>query len=91
MQGKRFRNDTVEIEAFKVDHPGGKWVMITYYEAISQAMGWLVKRCDELPTEYPDFHRQVMVPIKWKNWTGESKEFRVMDALAFLSGASQRF
>lgn len=91
MQGKRFTDEMVEIEALRVDKPGGKWLVITYYQTISYIFGQLVKRCDELPTEYPDHYKNEMVPIKWKNWTGESKEFRAMHAEEFLQGRSTSF
>lgn len=91
MQAKHFHDDMVEIEAFKVDAPGGKWLVITYYQVVSNTLGQMVKRCNELPTKYPDHYKNEMVPIKWKNWTGESKEFRAMHAEEFLSGFKESF
>ncbi len=91
MQGKRFTDDVVEIEAFKVDQPGGKWLVISYYAVSSKYLGQMVKRCDTLPTKYPDIFRGDMIPIKWVNWTGESKEYRLCHAEAFLDGQSESF
>lgn len=91
MQGKRFRDDIVEIEAFKVDKPGGKWLVFTYYHSVSYVLGQLVKRCDELPTEYPNLYTQEMVPIKWTRWTGESKAYREMHAAEFMEGLKESF
>lgn len=91
MQGKRFTDDIVEMEAFRVNEPGGKWLVFTYYQAVSHHLGQMVKRCDDLPVEYPDFFKAEMVPIQWKNWTGESKEFRMCHAEEFLHGLKEYF
>lgn len=91
MQGKRFTDEVVEMEAFKVDQPGGKWLVFTYYQTVSHHLGQMVKRCDDLPTEYPDFWKDKMVPIQWKRWTGESKDYRHFNADEFLQGMNRSF
>lgn len=91
MVGKRFSDDMVDIEAFRVNKPGGIWLVFTYYDQVSYSLGQMVKRCDDLPTEYPDLFKKEMVPIKWVNWTGESKTYRHFNADAFLQGTQSSF
>jgi hypothetical protein len=93
MQAKRYTDDVVEIEAFRVNEPGGKWLVFTSYipGMLTYTLGQMVKRCDDLPTEYPDCLKNEMVPIKWKNWTGEGKEFRMGHAEEFLGGLKRTF
>lgn len=90
MTGKRFRDSIVEMEAFKVDQPGGKWLVFTYYHMVSHQLGQLVKRCDDLPEYYHNLDGEP-VEIKWKGWTGESKDFRSLHADEFLHGMKRSF